>query len=424
MMESSSLFNGHRDVSCYVSMAFFAILLAAAFVPTSAAQNVPSKGQPATLEVATWNMLFFGSGDIDEAQQFENARAVFEQSEIDVWGVQEIRDKSDFNRLIDSLGTGYEGALATDNDFLRLGFIWRTDVVETASVEHILTDSRRAFGNRAPLKLEADVALPDTSLTVTFITLHAKASDGQENHMRRSDAADALKSRLDFGSLAGKPVVVLGDYNDEVDGSVHVGGDSPYADFRTDDEDYRFVSLPIEQNDLGTFCGDSDDCDFGRGNNRTYDHILITNELFSAYVDDSAMRYAALLDAFDGMGGDCDGEYVCTTSDHLPVFARFDFAGGTPVAPADVLAEARVEAPFPNPARARSTLRYTLRRSGAVTAALYDALGRRIRTLASGRQAAGEHALSVPVEGLPAGAYFVRLRVPGGRAVVPVTVGR
>ncbi|MBD3285155.1 T9SS type A sorting domain-containing protein, partial [candidate division WOR-3 bacterium] len=46
--------------------------------------------------------------------------------------------------------------------------------------------------------------------------------------------------------------------------------------------------------------------------------------------------------------------------------------------------------------------------SGTVTLDLYDASGRRIENLASGRYTAGEHTIPINSAGLPAGVYFVR----------------
>ena len=66
--------------------------------------------------------------------------------------------------------------------------------------------------------------------------------------------------------------------------------------------------------------------------------------------------------------------------------------------------------PFPNPVRQQATIRYTLPRAQGVTISLYDVLGRRVRTLTQGQQAAGRHERSVDLSGLPSGTYFVRMR--------------
>ena len=65
----------------------------------------------------------------------------------------------------------------------------------------------------------------------------------------------------------------------------------------------------------------------------------------------------------------------------------------------------------PNPARDRAYVRYSLARAGHVDLALFDATGRRVRTLSRGAQPAGHHSVSVPTGGLSQGVYFCRMTV-------------
>jgi hypothetical protein len=56
---------------------------------------------------------------------------------------------------------------------------------------------------------------------------------------------------------------------------------------------------------------------------------------------------------------------------------------------------------------------------------MYDVLGRRVATLASGRYEAGRHAVRVEARGLASGVYFVRMEASGGfRAQRRLTVVR
>jgi hypothetical protein len=68
---------------------------------------------------------------------------------------------------------------------------------------------------------------------------------------------------------------------------------------------------------------------------------------------------------------------------------------------------------FPNPVRARATVQFALpEASGGATLALFNVLGRRVRTLASGRLPAGRHEATLDATGLASGVYFLRLRTP------------
>jgi hypothetical protein len=68
-----------------------------------------------------------------------------------------------------------------------------------------------------------------------------------------------------------------------------------------------------------------------------------------------------------------------------------------------------LHAPFPNPARAGATLRYAVPRATDLTLALYDALGRRVATLAQGPHEAGRTERRLDTGRLSSGVYFVRL---------------
>ena len=74
-----------------------------------------------------------------------------------------------------------------------------------------------------------------------------------------------------------------------------------------------------------------------------------------------------------------------------------------------------------NPSAGGTTLRLRLDEASEVDLALYDALGRRVRTLVAGALAAGAHPVEVGGEGLRAGLYFARAVVGTRRGAVVVT---
>ena len=142
----------------------------------------------------------------------------------------------------------------------------------------------------------------------------------------------------------------------------------------------------------------------------TLDHILITNELFGAFVDGAAGRYTDVLDAFPG--------FTSTTSDHLPVYARFAFEPSTVAVEAGAPGRGFALQPVhPNPVRGRATLRFTLDRPGAVRVEVYDLLGRRVAVAADGFRAAGAHTAAFDASALPEGVYLVRLQAGALTAV-------
>lgn len=360
-------------------------------------QTVPPKGTAATLDVATWNIEWFGAsnGPSNDTLQLANVRAVIEQADIDLWAVQEIADPTDFDVLLSELGTGFAGVLATESSQQRIGFIYKTDVIQRVVTGHILEDFDYEFATRPPLQLEADVVLPDTTVRLTFITVHMKCCGDTASYERRVDASRRLKNHIDF-LRPGDPIVVLGDFNDELGRSIAGGRTSPYQNFLDDTADYAFLTQPLDQQNIATFCGSSS-CSTGS----TLDHILITNELFAVYEANSTTRFDELLDSITG--------YTSSTSDHLPVFARFDFATGTAVETSAIPSALMVEPAYPNPFHAHTTLTYTLSRPGPVEVAVFDLLGRHVATLAEGIYPAGQHRAVWEAATLPAGLYLLRL---------------
>lgn len=70
-----------------------------------------------------------------------------------------------------------------------------------------------------------------------------------------------------------------------------------------------------------------------------------------------------------------------------------------------------LEAPWPNPAGDRVTLRYTVPRGGRVQAELFDSAGRNVMRLVDRIHPMGTYATSFDVSGLAPGTYVVRFRV-------------
>ena len=114
--------------------------------------------------------------------------------------------------------------------------------------------------------------------------------------------------------------------------------------------------------------------------------------------------------------GKSDGDHTYTTSWEM-----------TPEIPTAVEEELTPKAftlarAYPNPFRTSTTIGYELRQAAPVTLSVYDALGRRVRLLELGRQAAGPHQVRLDADGLAAGLYLYELRTPRARESRPMMV--
>ena len=71
----------------------------------------------------------------------------------------------------------------------------------------------------------------------------------------------------------------------------------------------------------------------------------------------------------------------------------------------------------PNPFRALTAVRYELPRAATVTVEVFDVLGRLVRTVDAGLQAAGPQATDIDAAGLSTGSYVYRVRLDDGATV-------
>ncbi len=404
------------------------LALAVFGVSASAQIDVTPRGADATLDVATWNVEFFGTTSPtdrndtspNDALQYERVRAVLLESEIDVWGLQEVSDGDDFETLRASLAAeGYDGVLgpnvsAPNQPFdQKLAFVYDASLLSNVTSATLFEGQSAPFrggtetvaflfAGRLPLELRATVSVGGLTRDVRFVNIHAKASSDPESYDRRAAAATVLKSYTDGLEAQGVAVVILGDFNDRLTGSTRgTTFSSPYQAFVTD-PDYTAVTLATEQAGLATFCGSSDAC----SGSSTIDHILFTTATLTFVPADGnpqLQRYGELLTGIT--------QYTATTSDHLPALANLTLeeAVNGEHGPEAGLA---LLAPAPNPFRGSTQLRFRLDAPGDVSLEVFDALGRRVVSLA-GAFGAGEHPVLLDGAGLAPGAYVVRLVASG-----------
>lgn len=280
--------------------------------------GVPDAGAAVPLKVGNWNLEWFGDtgtdrGPTDEQLQLNNVRAVISGEDADFWGLQEVVDVNHFNTLKQGL-PGYDGFVANDarvtsGSFYygtfeqKVAVLYKTSVVQVLSAQVILGSSSYDFGTRPPLRLNLRVTRNGASVDMVVIVLHMKAETAQDDYDRRKAAAAALKQYLDT-SLPTARVLVLGDWNDDVDMSITSGQPTPYQSFLDDPADYTFLTQTLSQSvssqtRFSTFV----------------DHQLVTNELAQGYVSGSSMVPRPSIP-----------NYGTTTSDHYPVLSRFDLS--------------------------------------------------------------------------------------------------
>lgn len=318
--------------------------------PRSYTVTIAPAGGPAVLEVASWNIEWFGStgnGPSDEVLQQQNATAVLTAGGFDVVGVAEIVSTTAFNTLVagvpgragflanDASVTGGSGSYGSSEQ--KVGFIYDTSKVEVLSSQIILSGYDYEFAGRPPLRVDTRVEIEGTQTSITFIMVHLKAADDTGSRDRRAASAAALKGYLDT-LLASAHVLVIGDFNDDVDESISCPGipclDTPFRNFLDDASDYRFITAPLSAQGLSSTVF----------YDQTIDHHLATNEM-------SALAIGAPEVVRPDLWPVPVSGYGTTTSDHYPILTRYDLSGGgggTGSSPAVFLNEVLFDEPGTN----------------------------------------------------------------------------
>ncbi|MCP3059367.1 lamin tail domain-containing protein [Myxococcus sp. K38C18041901] len=294
--------------------------------PDGGGSDGGTDGGPTTsfpLAVANWNIEWFGHtgmGPSDEALQLANVRTVIAGAGVDVWGLAEVVDAAHFEQLKAQLPE-YEGFLASDSlvssgsfyydaDEQKVGILYKKGLVQVREARIVLGSSDYYFAGRPPLRVDLRVTRSGTNVDLSILMLHMKAtSNGTESsdYERRLEAGQLLKSYLD-SNLPTQRVMVVGDWNDDVDVSTVGNRETPYRNFVDDAANYRFVTMDMSLSGIGSTVS----------RNTFIDHQLVSNEMLASYVPGSAAVLRPNIT-----------RYGTTTSDHYPIISRYNFGQTT-----------------------------------------------------------------------------------------------
>ncbi len=307
---------------------------------------------PKTLEVSTFNIEWFGdeanspAGINADVVQKNAVKTIIKANNADIYTLVEIVDIP----LMEQLATELSAETADSwkvlfSNFVstgganpqKVGFLYKTNIIQpifsyallqsvhpkynggdnSALVGYPDADRSRFWASgRLPFWMRASVTLNGSSEEVDFIVIHARANNAgepQERYdMRRYDVTVLEDSIRANSMLAGRKIIMGGDYNDDVDFTVaNIASTTTSFDaFTTRPADYTTVTEVLSL-----------------ANRRSYvsfenmiDHIMVSNELAASYIPNSASVGYEYFDA----------NYTRAVSDHFIVSARFEIV---PIAP-------------------------------------------------------------------------------------------
>jgi trimeric autotransporter adhesin len=291
-----------------------------------------------TLDVVSFNVEWFSitsNGPTNEALQLQNLKTLIQTLDADVYALQEIGNQiyspnteGGFTKLLAELAPlGYAGirsphpyvpspSYGNDQTAVQgLAFIYKTSVVNSPAFTVVLdgfvptsypTDPAKFWASgRYPYMMSANITINGVTKNIKFINVHAKSGSDADAYTRRIADVQVLKDYLDT-NFPNDNIILLGDYNDDVDTSINPGNPSSYQAIVNDVEDYKVVTKTLSDNGLATTYSFPD----------AIDHVTISNELFNDYVPNSADR--------EVISGFITNP-ASTLSDHYPVSTRFVF---------------------------------------------------------------------------------------------------
>jgi endonuclease/exonuclease/phosphatase family metal-dependent hydrolase len=271
------------------------------FTDNNESPIVNTYGSTESFDIATWNWKEF---PLDSAQTLKYLAKMIRNMDIDLFGIQEIKEESFFFQLLDSL-KDYYGDLSSSDNYLKLGIIYKKDFISITNKKEIyLTD----YDTMPRPPLSCYVEVKSNGLTVfdfSLVIIHLKAYGGEDNILKRKSACKKLKYFIDTQLLTSndQDVIILGDWNDELN---DVEDDNIFHIFLEDSLHYDILTKSLV-NQFSYITSDS-------MYHSLLDHIVITadvkkeygpGEIDVLYLDREFLNYT---------------DYI---SDHRPVLARF-----------------------------------------------------------------------------------------------------
>lgn len=290
--------------------------------------SVPPDG---VLETVTWNLLGFGTGftgPSDWDLQTKNIVEVVDSLDADLYAFQEVANQDALNDIVQYMN-GYKGFTASHvpRD-QKMAFVYNTNAIDSLEVGSINDavvgeayqdewDYYWASG-RTPLFFRFHYTYEDATQEFYAVVIHGKANTGDnaqeyaEAYKRRKKAAEGLYYYLKDNKPDAN-IILLGDYNDDVDKSIYyeeengdrVYQETPYDEFVEDTDNFDVITKKLSD------AGESASINY----EDIIDHITISDELFDEHVPNSTLIHDPR---------EYIDDYGNTTSDHLPVWAKFD----------------------------------------------------------------------------------------------------
>lgn len=240
-----------------------------------------------SFDIVTWNLEHYPL-DYDTPSII---RTVLDTTGVDIFAFQELQDPENMAIVIDSL-PDWEFVYADVRYDLEIGFAYRPEeIVSISELELLFQDDSSPFPREAVLATVKHI----NGREINLINVHLKCCDNGIE--RRKIASEMMKEYIET-ELKGQDVIVLGDFNQEIDKD-----NNPFSNFILDKENYRFADMDIALGSSEFWSYPS----YG-ANGSHIDHILLANGLLDLEIETKTLTI-----------DNCVSHYELNVSDHLPV---------------------------------------------------------------------------------------------------------
>jgi endonuclease/exonuclease/phosphatase family metal-dependent hydrolase len=295
-----------------------------------------------TLDIVSWNLAWFGStsgGPSNLELQYQNAKKVMQTLDADIIAFQEISNDAQMERLVSEL-PGYSYVMSdvysysqrpssgASLDPQKLYIVYKNETVKVKSQKVLLNklyqdildgtttlenypSSSASFwaSGRLPYMVEVEATMNGVTQHLHLLNLHTRANSGTDvsrYNMRKYDV-EVLKDSI-AAYYPNINLVMLGDMNEDVDISVVNNLPSSLNAFVLDNN-YKTLTYDLSTTGAFTYAG---------GSYQSFlDHIIVSKSLVDEYIEESITIENQFLSSI--------ASFRTSTSDHIPVSARFSF---------------------------------------------------------------------------------------------------
>ena len=416
------LFNGSYQLMPRLATDMIAATKQCPLTSTCNAQAtvIPANGtsRNTSFDVVSWNLEWFGHtgaglGPANDTLQQANVACVASKFNADVMVFTEVCDTSKLGKIL-PMGYKYKCSTQYYSHFFDSPET-ATDPAQKVCVAYnaatvspidtacraILTDkavftaasTNNSFwaSGRLPYMFTANITLDGVIQRIRIIGLHAKAGSAIADYNRRLEDVKALKAELD-AKYPKENLMVVGDFNDDVDVSITSGQPSTYVDFVKDSLNYKVISKELSDAGKRSTGGFTD----------MIDHIMVSNEMVSSYI-------AGSVGVATGTSVNFIGAYNATTTDHFPVWASFNVKKLTKVK--ELKNGLGIQQVYPNPTQNILNVEFSTDSEGVLE--VKNALGMTVFSKKVQNTEGGVKA-EIDITSMPVGMYFITLSVKNG----------